>query len=202
MAYEFELELKEMAVKALKKAHAAFMAGDPAGYAHRMREAETAIRGIEALGISADNPRYIWVERLTCDWKLVDSLQVLQKPRQLLEIYRECFYYLCPESWVLDREMPYLPQNCTDVLAFYGAPEGQEDQMAKDLEEAIDLYGHLTGGGGAGVDLLYQAEVALRRQQRHQARRMAENAQATGGAWVKAYAERILQQAVGIKCAL
>lgn len=194
MAYEFELAMKSLAVEMLKKAHSSFMSGDMQGYEDHLKEAAAAIEGIAKLGISEDNPRFLWVGRLDSDWKLVNALKKLKFPRILCEIYSECYYVPYPVSLVLDRETPYLPEDCKDVFEFYQVSIEDAESFAEELSQAVALYGELTDGGGAGTDLLFRAGAVLRRGEQKLARQLACQAGSIGGKWIQGYVAELISQ--------
>ena len=160
-----------------------------------LKEAETAIDGIERLGLSADNPRFLWVDRLNRDWALVASFKKIRQPGELLPVYQSCYNPQLPSaSMVLNRGAPYLPRSCTDVFAFYAEDMARAEQTAEELTRAVALYSKLTDGGGAGVDMLFRAGLLLRRGEREQARAMTVQAKAACGAWARTFTQTLLRQ--------
>lgn len=194
MDHGFEHEMKELAIKTLKLAHSSFMAGALDDYEAHLREAAAAIEGFARLGVSGDNPRFLWVDRLACDWKLLDALRELKHPKRLVTLYAECLYEPFPRSLVVGRETPYLPASCTDVFAFYGVSLEEADGVAHELGRALALYARMTDGGGAGCDLLFQAGVELRRGHPRKARALAMRARGLGAAWLQPLADRLLKE--------
>lgn len=187
MAYEFELVMRDLAIEALKKAHNSFLLGDSQAYESHMDEAVSAIDGIERLGIAADNPRFLWVGRLSCDWCLVDSFRELKAPQKLAKIYQSCYYEPYPVSLVLNKETPYLPYSCRDVFDFYDVSVDEAQGFSEELAYALALYGKMTEGGGDGISLLFQAGLALRNQQYDKALELTHQVENSGCTWLSSH---------------
>lgn len=194
MDHEFELSMKDLAVETMKKSYRKFMSGDIHGYRIYLDEALYAIHGIERLGFSPDNPKFLWAGRLNCDWNLVNALEILKHPGILTRIYRECYFAPYPQSLVIDGSMPYLPSSCTDIFDFYHIPVSKADSFADDLTEAIRLYSKITSGCGSGTDLMFRSGLAMRRGNSREAYLLASQALETGGRWLQPYAQRIMEQ--------
>lgn len=187
--------LHDAAIEALRAAHDSFMRGDTGEYKEKMQAAEDAIGAIRALGVNGENGREMELLALGAEKTLAATLPLLKYPGRLLRLYElAAVQMLIPPSRVISRNAPYLPP-CDDVFAFYRVGLEQAEVLAGELTQAIALYGRLTGGGGAGTDLLFRAGLLLRRGQPKQAADLAQQAISIGREWLKRPARNLLRQA-------
>lgn len=188
--------LHDAAIKAMKEAHASFMRGDRRDYREKMKVADGAINAIRSLGVEHNKGREIELLALEGEKTLLSSLPQLKYPGRLLRIYGIAEIQLqvyTPPSQVITKDMPYLPPY-DDLFDFYGVPLEKADRFAEQLTSAIRMYGKLTGGGGAGVDLLYRAGIMLRRKRYEEAKTLTNQAQSIAGEWLNAHIERLFEQ--------
>lgn len=100
---------------------------------------------------------------------------------------------LIPPSRVISRDAPYLPP-CEDIFAFYHVPLEKAEALDRNLTKAVALYSKLTGGGGAGTDLLFRAGLKLRQGYSDEAACLVKQALSVGSDWLKRPAKYLLGQ--------
>lgn len=188
--------LNHAVTQALQAAYASFMDGKPKDYDYFISVAREGVGAIRNLGSDPDYciAREVEIPFLEGEVTLVFSFHCLDFPDRLLELYRlaEASMFGVP-SRVLTRDMAYLPP-CGNLYRYFHMNPSNENKIAADFSQAVRLYGKLTGGGGAGADLLLQAAIALRRGQRERTRELVSEAKDTGGEWMTPHIDNLLRQ--------
>ncbi|RHP36502.1 hypothetical protein [Lachnotalea sp. AF33-28] len=188
--------LNHAVTQALQAAYSSFMAGKQKDYDYFIRVAREGVSAIRNLGHDPDYyiAREVEVPFLEGEVTLVFSFHCLDYPDRVLELYRlaEASMFGLP-SRVLTCDMAYLPP-CHDLYGYFHMGPKKEDKIAADFSKAVKLYGKLTGGGGAGADLLLQTAIALRHGNREMARELMKEAEDTGGEWIKVHTNNLRRQ--------
>ena len=136
----------------LREAASRYRAGDGEGFAGGLREAEEAIE-TRTTREGAAATRSLRGELL-----LVTALGHLRDPERLSALYAQAEPLMDGRSQVLG---PYDPfhQGASGVLGLVHRTPGTARRAADHLKRAVAIHHRLTGGG-AGVDLLCEADLA------------------------------------------
>ena len=179
------------ALKALKKAHAAYLRSEYTGYFENIKLAKSAVSAIQALGAETDCSRGILLASLKAELMLIDMLQKLNKPREAMELCQaaETHMLLLP-SQVISGEAPMIP-DCNDILEFFGCTDAE---MAEVIDRLTALYSRLTDGGGGGVAEIYKAQLASRKGSPEESVSWARLAlqRMRGDVWIAPIARRLI----------
>lgn len=98
-------------------------------------------------------------KRLLGEWTLVSSLLAFPRIAEMDETYRCASLLLDGPSHVITPREPYL-FGCISPWHLFHREAGRGEEAAALLECAAARYTALTGGCGAGVDILYRGELA------------------------------------------
>lgn len=135
---------------------------------------------------------------LANEYKLVCSLAYLNMPGKLCEFYEEAVQNGVKTEIFDMSETFLLAWAYDDLIEYFGMPLEKADAVANLLEKAVALHASLSSCA-AGTDLLYRAEVALRRKEYEKAldyARKAEKILPAGNALAHACSARIAESAL------
>lgn len=101
---------------------------------------------------------------LTMEYLLCCSLSYLASPNILCKYYGEAAEILSKNGSFVFAHLPsYLPAEAYgDLVEFYGVSSDKADATAEELERAIKLASKFSSAA-AGTDLMYRAEIELKR---------------------------------------
>jgi len=184
--------LHDAVIRALKEAHAAYLAQHMENYRKYMKVAECAIEAIRSLGVDEDNGREMELMCLEAEITLMHTLSGIHCPEDMISHYEmAALQMLLPPSQVISGDDPLLP-HCKNALDFFGGPC---EQVAGHLDRATALYSQLTDGGGGGVAEIYRAQLARQQGCDDKARQWARLAleRMRGDKWIEPIAQDILR---------
>ena len=102
------------------------------------------------------------------EYELVRSLAYLNMPKKLCEFYGEAVKNGVKTKIFEISETFLLAWAYDDLIEYFGMPLEKADGVAAELEKAVALHSALSPSSG-GTDLLYRAELALRRGEHEKA---------------------------------
>lgn len=102
------------------------------------------------------------------EYDLVRSLVYLNMPKKLCEFYGEAVKNGVKTDIFDISETFLLAWAYDDLIEYFGMPLEKADGVAAELEKAVALHSALSLSSG-GTDLLYRAELALRRGEHEKA---------------------------------
>ncbi|MBQ8403652.1 MAG: hypothetical protein IJX55_04410 [Clostridia bacterium] len=113
---------------------------------------------------------------LAGEYDLVRSLAYLNMPGKLCEFYGEAVAKGVKTEIFDISETYLLAWAYEDLIEYFGMPLEKADGVAEHLEKAVKLHAAISPYA-AGTDLLYRAEVALRRKEYEKALYYAREAE-------------------------
>ena len=141
-------------LKFLRLAYLLFAAGRENAYHALIEEMKDIIAAIKGPKKGAG--------ALLGEWTFVAALRYFRDPGRLAEEYEKALRLLSAPSAVVTQSDPF----AFCMMGVYGIflrKPGTADNVSKKLRRALTLYSELTRGGGAGTDLLYDADIAFLR---------------------------------------
>ena len=148
----FENRDPQVILALLREGVARFRSGDLEGYARLLQEARRDTDALEIReGPGATRP-------LRGEILLVSTLAHLRDPEELTRLYTEAAALLDHRSQILGPRDPF-HLGASGILGLVYREPGAARTASRHLKQALELYRRLTGGG-AGVDLLCEADLA------------------------------------------
>ena len=143
--------MKEMIEKAVRS----YYGYDIEAYQHWVSEIEDHIK---------KEPNENKRAELIGEYKLVCSLVYLNMPEKLCEFYSEAVKCRVKSDIFEINETFLLAWAYDDLIEYFGMPLEKADTVAEALDKAVALHAELSNAAN-GTDMLYRAEVAMRRNE-------------------------------------
>lgn len=95
------------------------------------------------------------------EWLLLSSFRHHPRLSEMIAVLKEAAPYFQGECSRVILPSSLYPFAASSMLSVYHLTAGAAQEEAQLLEEYLSLYGPLTGGHGAGADILYRAELSF-----------------------------------------
>lgn len=130
----------------------------------------------ETLSVSLEKHDPMAHEAFLGEWYMMAAYQAFPDVKGMLSCYQRAAACLKGKPCAVVSPQEPFAFGSPSMWYLFHRELGQADQTADDLQAMMALYTALTGGHGAGADILYRGELACLRGQVPRADRLAEEA--------------------------